>query len=123
MNETYKLPFTAEEIEDKLTNGCGLELVGTFALNLNEDYDPFDECFDDCDMLYTIMDNDVKVIQVKLGSYERACVTWCINDNVGFDYECSKFDLCFNTYGFKVSAEIWKAARAGSGTIIFKLYK
>ena len=32
MNETYKLPFTAKEIEDKLTNGCGLELIGTISL-------------------------------------------------------------------------------------------
>ena len=95
MNETYKLPFTASEIEEKLEKAGekGLEQIAIIQfINMGE-YG-FDEYPYGPSMgawtLYTMLGNGtVKVIigRIQGGGGEARFITWGTGDNANFGYD------------------------------------
>ena len=87
MNETYKLPFTAKEIEDKLTNGCGLELIGRFDITLMENDGWIEFGGAGSEFIDAIHNQDPKIIMMDVGAtysggYEKTPITWCVQDTL-----------------------------------------
>ena len=102
MNETYKLPFTAEEIEDKLTNGCGLELIGTFnnPLGFRDDSTTALNYYPDVnsELIQLLQSGQVRAMLVRCSQVEYASISWSVTDTAYFQ-EAGDIDFVFGYSG------------------------
>lgn len=110
MNETYKLPFTAKEIEEKLEKAGekGLEFIGSFD----------GTCLGETRFIHALKQARVVIAELSDSEYERKMITWEIQDNYTWDQ--GSCDLSIGTGTYYVSPALNVLLSAGGSILLYR---